>query len=250
MTTLVAGVGELYQGDLDLGRLAADRLAAEGLGPDVLVEDLYYGALAVAQRLEELRPTSLVLVGAVARGRGPGTVERRRIVPGPIDPAAFRAAVEQAGTGYVSMDLVVQVGLGLGVLPRRTLLFEVEPNGVEPAERLSPEAEDALEDVIHLVREEVRRFPLLELADRLRPRLEGDHLEPADAVDAMRALLLELDVVDQAGRWGRTFALRDALRLRIAEGRTGEGMDHLDWGLWWGMIEELDRLQALEGSVL
>ncbi len=23
-------------------------------------------------------------------------------------------------------------------------------------------------------------------------------------------------------------------------------MDHLDWGLWWALIEEIDRLQQVE----
>ena len=67
MTVLVGGVSELFQGDLDLGRLAVARLLDEDLGPGVLVEDLHYGAVAVAQRLEEVRPDTLVLVGAVRR---------------------------------------------------------------------------------------------------------------------------------------------------------------------------------------
>ncbi|MGH9281391.1 MAG: hypothetical protein ACRD0S_00475, partial [Acidimicrobiales bacterium] len=75
VAVLVGGVGELYQGDLDLGRVAVERLAQEALGDHVAVEDLHYGAVAVAQRLEELRPAHLVLVGGVARDRAPGTVE-------------------------------------------------------------------------------------------------------------------------------------------------------------------------------
>ena len=41
---LVAGVAELYQGDLDLGRVAVARLQEAGLGDDVRVEELSYGA--------------------------------------------------------------------------------------------------------------------------------------------------------------------------------------------------------------
>ena len=66
MQILVGGVGELYQGDLDLGRRAVERLGTEDLGPGVLVEELHYGAVAVAQRLEDLRPDLLILIGAVA----------------------------------------------------------------------------------------------------------------------------------------------------------------------------------------
>lgn len=249
MTLLVGGVGQLYQGDLDLGRRAAKRLAAEDLGPDVRVEDLHYGALAFAQLLEELRPEALVLVGAVERGRPAGKVERRWVGSPDLAPEALRGAVEGAGVGYVSMDLAVEVPWALGTLPERTIAVEVEPARTEPSEELSPEGAAALEAAVALVRAEVRRVPLLQLADRLRARLEGHRgLEPSPALHTLRDLLSELEVLEGEGRWGAAFSLRDRLRLRIAAGRHGEGMGHLDWGLWWGLIEELDRLEPLEAS--
>ena len=154
MTFVVGGVGELYQGDLDLGRVAVERLG--DLRSGVVVEDFSYGAVAVAQRLEELAPRRLVLVSAVARGRAPGTVERRRAAG-----AAARAAedvqrsVADAVTGYVHVDLVLDVAGGLGVLPADTVVIEVEPATVEPSERLSPVAERALDEALALVRAEV-----------------------------------------------------------------------------------------------
>lgn len=246
MAVLVGGVGQLYQGDLDLGRLAVERLAAEALGPDVLVEELHYGAVAVAQRLQELRPGALVLVGAVARGRPPGAVQRRPIQDLRLPPERVQRAVGDAVTGYVTLDLLVEVAAGLGALPARTTAIEVEPARTGPAERLSGQAQAALETALGLVRAELRRIPLLELADQLRARSHQVRLEPAPALEVLRDLLGELEGLDRHGRWGATFSLRDRLRRRIADGDTGFGMDHLDWGLWWALIEELDRLQPLE----
>jgi len=248
VTVLVGGVGQLYQGDLDLGRLAAERLAGEALGPDVLVEDLHYGAVAVAQRLQDLRPRALVLVGAVTRDRPPGMVERRRIRDLRLPPEQVQRAVADAVTGHVTLDLVIEVAAGFGALPARTTAVEVEPGRVEPTERLPLNAGRALESAIGLVRAEVRRIPLLELADELRTRSQDAPLEPAPAVDTLRDLLGELARLEERGRWGTTFALRDQLRRQIADGQTGFGMDHLDWGLWWALIEELDRLQPLESA--
>jgi hydrogenase maturation protease len=248
VTVLVGGVGQLYQGDLDLGRLAAERLAGEALGPDVLVEDLHYGGVAVAQRLQDLRPRALVLVGAVTRDRPPGMVERRRIRDLRLPPEQVQRAVADAVTGHVTLDLVIEVAAGFGALPARTTAVEVEPGRVEPTERLSLNAGRALESAIGLVRAEVRRIPLLELADELRTRSQDAPLEPAPAVDTLRDLLGELARLEERGRWGTTFALRDQLRRQIADGQTGFGMDHLDWGLWWALIEELDRLQPLESA--
>ncbi|MGI8645919.1 MAG: hypothetical protein ACR2JD_06340, partial [Nocardioides sp.] len=112
---LVGGVSELYQRDLDLGRLAIERLQAEELGPGVLVEELHYGAVAVAQRLEDLRPAALLLISAVRRGRAPGAVERRRLEPPRLAPSDVQSAVGDAVTGYVHPDLVVEVATAFGV---------------------------------------------------------------------------------------------------------------------------------------
>lgn len=243
---LVGGVSELFQSDLDLGRLAVERLRADDLGHGVVVEDLHYGAVAVAQRLQELRPDTLVLVSAVVRGRAPGTVGRRLVEPPQLAVEQVQAAVGGAVTGYVHPDLVVDVATALGALPGRTVAVEVEPARTGSGDGLSPLAAAGLEGALELVRAEVRRAPVLAVAARLRPLVAGDRLEDSPALAALRALLDELVLLDRQGRWGRTFGLRDRLVLAISEGATGEGMDHRDWGLWWALVEELQRLESLE----
>ena len=247
MTVLVGGVYELYQGDLDLGRVAVSRLGEEDLGKDVLVEELSYGAVAVAQRLEDLRPRALVLVGATERGRPPASVERRRHEATARPSEEVQVAVGEAVVGYVSIDLVLEVAEGFGALPKRTVVVEAEPASSEPAEELSEPAKESLERALELVREEVRRVPVLELSDELRELTGAEARTGAER--ALSALLRELESVDREGRWGKTFTLRERLRQAIAKGDTPEGMTALDWGLWWSLIEELDRLQPPEDRI-
>lgn len=156
VAVFVGGVSELFQSDLDVGRLAVERLQAEDLGAGVVVEDLHYGAVAVAQRLDELRPAALVLVSAVRRGRVAGSVERRAIEPPKLDAASVQAAVGDAVTGYVHPDLVVEVAAAFGSLPPRTVTVEVEPEVTASGEGLSPSAEAGLEEALAVVRAEVR----------------------------------------------------------------------------------------------
>lgn len=156
MTVLVGGVGQLYQGDLDFGRRTVERLAEESLGPDVLVEDLHYGAVAVVQRLEDLRPRSLILVGAAERGRVPGTVERRVVHGVDRSPEELQASVGDAVTGYVTIDLVVEVAFALGALPAHTVIVEMEPVSRGPAADLSERGGSLLEEVLGIVRDELR----------------------------------------------------------------------------------------------
>ncbi len=243
---MVGGVSELFQGDLDLGRLAVERLQDEDLGSGVFAEELHYGGVAVAQRLEDLRPQVLLLVSAVVRGRVPGTVERRRLHPPALDSATVQLAVGDAVTGYVHPDLVVQIASALGVLPPRVVTVELEPEVVGPGEGLSGSALRGLEEVVQLVRAEARRAPVTALAAELRELLGAERLEPSTSLTALRALLVELEGLDRDGRWGHAFALRDRLRLGIATGASSEGMESRDWALWWALIEELDRLEAVE----
>lgn len=243
---LVGGVSELFQSDLDLGRLAIERLQAEDLGPAVVAEELHYGAVAVAQRLEDLRPAALVLISAVRRGRTPGVVERRRLDPPRLAPAEVQASVGDAVTGYVHPDLVVDIAAALGVLPPRTVAIEVEPELTAPGDGLTRSAATALEVALDLVRAETRRAALLALAAELRPLTAAKRLGDSVALLVLRQLLDELVRVDHDGRWGRTFALRDQLRRGIASSAASEGMDHRDWALWWALLEELDRLAVVE----
>ena len=156
MTVLVGGVGQLYQGDLDFGRRAVERLATEPLPAGVVVEDLHYGAVAVVQRLEDLRPESLVLVGAAERGRAPGTLERRVVEGVDRSPEQLQAAVGDAVTGYVTIDLVVEVAFALGALPSHTVVVEIEPVTRGPADGLSERGEELLGEALAVVRGELR----------------------------------------------------------------------------------------------
>ncbi len=165
----VGGVSQLRQGDLDLGRRAVERLAAELGGADVIVEDLYYGAVAVAQRLDEIRPDVLVIVGATPRGRAAATVDVFTITPQRRDRADVQAAVADAVTGYVGTDLLLEVVGGLGTLPRRTVVIDVEPATTQPSPTLSAEAGEALERAVVLVREE-RVYVGRRVLDELRRR--------------------------------------------------------------------------------
>ncbi len=247
MSTLVGGVGELFQGDLDLGRLAAERLQDAARPPDVLVEELHYGAVAVVQRLQEVGADTMILVGAVRRGRQPGTVERRLVQPMHLSLRDLQAAVGDAVTGYVGLDLIIEVATGFGALPRRCVVVEVEPEYTGSGEGLTDSAQAGLDCAVELVRAEIRRIPLLDLAEDLRGMTaDPDRLEPSRALTAMNELLGELVILERDGRWGRTFALRDHLRLAIAAGETSDGMERRDWGLWWALIEELDHLAAAE----
>ena len=155
MTVLVGAVGQLYQGDLDFGRVVVEGIGA--LGPGVAVAQLDYGAVAVAQDLEDMRPDALILVGAAQRGRAPGTLELRSFAAERATAAEAGRAIAEAVTGYVTLDLVLEVGSALGVLPAQVVTIELEPVRIGPSDELSPPAAEALDSARRLIRAEVRQ---------------------------------------------------------------------------------------------
>jgi hypothetical protein len=76
--------------------------------------------------------------------------------PPRLPPSVAARAIAEAITGYVTIDLVLEVAAGLGVLPQDTVTIELEPVRTGPADGLSREAEAALEEALALVRVELR----------------------------------------------------------------------------------------------
>lgn len=248
MRIVIGGVGQLYQGDLDLARHVVERLKDADLGPQVVVEDFDYGAVAVSQRLEDLRPDALLLVGAAPGAREPGAVTRRRIGPEAPPTDQVMASVEGAVTGYVTLDMLLDVARAFGSAPRRMVVFEVQPEETGSSTELSRRVAAALPRVEEWVRREARLTPLFMLADELREALVESHLEPSGSVRRVEAILAGIEHLEGGGGWGEIFALRNHLRLDISQGDLSEGMSHSDWALWWAVVEELDRLQGEDAA--
>lgn len=244
LTVLVGGVGELFQSDLDLGRRVVERLRQEDLANGVVVEELTYGAIAVTHRLNELRPDALVLVGARSQpGRAPGMVSRHVVAEVDLEPDAVQAAVVDAAVGYVDLDLLLAVAGGFDALPKRTVVIDVQPDETGPGTELSASSTAALEQVLEMVRTEIRLAPLFDIAGTVRDSLADDHVAESPALDAATALLTAIETLDAEGRWGRTFSEKNRLEQAIAVGADTTGMTYADWATWWGLVEELTRLE-------
>jgi nitrite reductase/ring-hydroxylating ferredoxin subunit len=156
--TVIGGVGYTHLCDHSLGIVLADELAGEARPPALLVEDLSYGPVAVAQWfLDEARLTPIgraVLVSAVARddGRPPGTVSAYRwdrVLP---PPEAIQQAVADAVTGVILLDNTLVVGEWMRALPNEVVVVEVEPLVHAFGDDFSPPVAAAYVEARRLVR--------------------------------------------------------------------------------------------------
>jgi hydrogenase maturation protease len=130
---LIGGVGYSNLRDRSFGPLLVDRLRRRAWPSDVVVDDLSFGPIDVLFKLQaEPRPFRLgIFVGAVARGRPPGTVEQYAWSGATLAPEELQARIAEAVTGVVSLENLLVILAHFGSLPLRTEIIEVEPEAEE-----------------------------------------------------------------------------------------------------------------------
>jgi hydrogenase maturation protease len=169
MRVLIAGVGYTNLRDLSLGPLVIERLEGTAWPPgfEVDVLDASFGAVNVAIDLQEInqrRPYDrVVVIGAVGRGRAPGTVTCFRwdgVLP---PPGLLQAHVAEAVTGVISLDGLLFVCRHFGALPDEVVVVEIEPADEDAGPGFSPIVERAIEPALAAVRRAVLT-PAAELA--------------------------------------------------------------------------------------
>ena len=112
-----------------LGPALMERLVAPPWpGDDVLVRELNWGPIAIAQQFQaEDRPlTRAVLVAATDRGHSTGTVSCRRWLGGSLDVQGTQQRVFEAVTGVISLDNLLVIGEHFGIWPPELLTVEVQ----------------------------------------------------------------------------------------------------------------------------
>lgn len=147
MRVLVGGVGYRFLRDGAVGPYMADHLAVAASN-GIEVEDLGYGPVGFTQNLEE-RPAydRIVLVGAVARGREPGTVTAYRWDHALPSVKEIQDRVSEAVTGTISLDNLLIVTETFGAFPDDVRVVEVEPADEGWGEGFSPVIEAKLAEI-------------------------------------------------------------------------------------------------------
>lgn len=156
MRAVIGGVGYRNLRDHSLGIVMSDELEALANPPALLVEDLCYGPVAVAQWfLDEARETPItraVFITAIGRddGRMPGTISAYQwdhVLPS--DEEIQRCVVD-AVTGVILLDNTLTVVEWMGALPAETVVIEVEPLEHAFGDEMSPDVAAAYAEVRRL----------------------------------------------------------------------------------------------------
>jgi len=159
MRAVIGGVGYRNLRDHSLGIVMSDELEALADPPTLLVEDLCYGPVAVAQWfLDEARDepiTRAVFITAIGRedGRAPGTISAYRWDHALPPAEEIQRCVVDAVTGVILLDNTLIVVEWMGALPEETIVIEVEPLEHAFGDEMSPAVAAAYTEVRRLALE-------------------------------------------------------------------------------------------------
>ncbi|MBV9160775.1 MAG: hydrogenase maturation protease [Pseudonocardiales bacterium] len=147
MTTMVAGIGNIFLGDDAFGVELARRLTAETLPDGVRVADYGIRGMHLAYDLLDMAPDTTILLDTVARGGEPGTIYVLEIQSGDV-PGIEPSAVDAHG---MAPDAVLALLDNLGGSAGRTLLVGCEPASTEEGIGLSTTVAAAVDRAVGVV---------------------------------------------------------------------------------------------------
>gem|GEM_PF-1313684 len=155
---VVGGVGLPWLRDLDFGTQFVRRAERMDWPQGVVFEDLSYSAHRVLHTLQEMAPAKVVLVGAMPRlVDPPGTIRSYPLDLTPPSDEEVAARLGDAVGGTIDLDHTLAVVRYWKGFPADTLVIEVEPGDTSFGLGFSDEVEDAVERVMALLGEELRR---------------------------------------------------------------------------------------------
>lgn len=147
MTTMVAGIGNIFLSDDAFGVELARRLTAKTLPEGVRVADYGIRGMHLAYDLLDMAPDTTILLDAVARGGKPGTIYVLEIGAGDV-PAVEPSTVDAHG---MAPDAVLALLDNLGGSAGRTLLVGCEPASTEEGIGLSTTVTAAVDRAVGVV---------------------------------------------------------------------------------------------------
>lgn len=158
MKILVAGVGNLLQGDDGFGVEVAHRLQAADLPPEVTVCETGMGGIHLVQEISA-GYDALIVVDAVDRDRVPGTV---MIIDPEVDDSGGMTEMERydylADMHYAKPAKALMLARALGILPKRSFLVGCQPRDMDRlykglSEPVAAGVETAISEIHRLIDE-------------------------------------------------------------------------------------------------
>ncbi len=156
---LLAGVGYTFLRDCSFGPVLVKNLQSLPWPPHVEIEDLSYGPVSVIHKLKEENYEKIILIGAMKRGRPPGTIHKYQWDGSLPDEEEIQACMEEAVSGVISLDNLLIICSFHKVFPPDVVVIEVEPESDTWGEGFTPKVQEAFGKVTQMAKEEAGSRP-------------------------------------------------------------------------------------------
>lgn len=154
--TLIGGIGLPWLRDLDYGTQWINRALDLDWPDGVIVEDMSYAAHRVLDRLKEIRPSKVILVGCMPRHTDPpGTIRRYNLDLTPPSDGEVQDRLGDSATGIIDLDHTLAIARYYRQFPDETIVIEVEPEDDTFGLGFSDVVEATVDEVLRLVRQEL-----------------------------------------------------------------------------------------------
>ena len=151
MNALVLGIGNLLIGDEGIGCLAVEELNRRYQMPSEV--ECIDGGTAGFELLSLIdNKDQLILIDALRNDMAPGTVVK---IEDENVPQSFLSSITPHQLGI--SDVLAAAAL-TDILPKKMVLYGVEPKQLDVGIGLSPEVENGMEKIIKVVVEQLRDF--------------------------------------------------------------------------------------------
>jgi len=174
-----------------LGPELMERLVASPWPADeVLVRELSFGPIAIAQQFqaERLPLVRAVLVAATDRGLPDRTVSCRRWLGGALDAQAVQQRMFEAVTGVVSLDNLLVIGAHFGIWPPELLTVEVQLADANVGAFVMSELDAGHLDRTAVVGEQPLSAELVPMVKRIAELARSAVLDGAEALPELQPL--------------------------------------------------------------
>jgi hydrogenase maturation protease len=157
---LVGGIGLPWLRDLDFGTQFIRRVEGLDWPEHVMVEDLSFAAHRALDRLREIEPSRVVLVGCMPREVDPpATIRRYKLDLTPPPDEEVHERMGEAAGGIIDLDHTLAVCRYWKGFPEDTVVIEIEPGDRSFGLGFSAEVEAVVDTVLAMVQEEVAKPP-------------------------------------------------------------------------------------------
>lgn len=146
---LIVGIGNKLLGDDGFGPYVVELLESAKLSPNIDTSD--FGTAGITKATDLKGYDRVIFVDAIQRGEDPGAIHREDFTPIQVKDIKPDQSIVQLSLHEAKLEELLSFAKAIGSLPKKITVIGCEPKVLEPRIGLSPEVEQAAQNIAELI---------------------------------------------------------------------------------------------------